>query len=185
MHDQGLPTRLCFNETCETWFANVGGLFSEVHVEPEHASAIADLMTQDQSMANFGEVLQRLGDINSIFMGNVLQALLVSSYRNFKESEWIDHLKSARRRFLYLPSRASEQEVRIEQERHLNEAARSMMLDPYFLRNTAQNGAKLVGDGQRQPLTTIERENLEIAMNVQPFNRFLCINILNDIILTL
>lgn len=185
MHDQGLPTGLCFNETCETWFANVGGLFSEVQVEPEHATFIADLMIRDQSMANFGGVLHRLGDINSIFMGNVLQALLVSSYGNFKKSEWTDHLKSARRRFLYLPSRASEQDVRIEEERHLNEAARSMMLDSYFVRTTAQNGAKLVGDGQRQPLTSIELENLEIAMNVQPFSRFLCINILNDAILTL
>ena len=185
MQDQGLPKGLCFNETCETWFANVGRLFSEIHVEPEHASAIADLMIRDQSLANFGEVLQRLGNINPIFMGNILQALLVSSYGNSKKSEWIDHLKSAKRRFLHLLSGASDRDIRIEEERRLDETAQSMMLDPFFIKNTAQMGVELTKAGHKHPLSAIERENLEIAMNVQPFNRYLCINILNDLILNL
>ena len=180
MQDQGLPKGLCFNETCETWFANVGGLFSGIHVEPEHASAIADLMIRDQSLANFGEVLQRLGNINPIFMGNIIQALLVSSYGDFKKCEWIDHLKSAKRRFLHLLSGASDRDIRIEEETRLNETAQSMMLDPFFIKNTAQMGVELTKAGHKHPLSAIERENLEIAMNVQPFNRHLCINILND-----
>ena len=48
VQDQGLPRDLCFNEAYETWFANIGGLFFEIHIEPEHASTIVDLMIQDQ-----------------------------------------------------------------------------------------------------------------------------------------
>ncbi len=185
MQDQGLVKGLCFNETFDTWLATIGELFSQVQVDPKQASELVGLMIRDGFCVNFGEVLQCLGNINPIFMGNVLQGLVVSNYGNFSESEWIDHLKSVKRRFLLLPSRASERDVRVEEERYLNEAAQSMMLDPFFVKNTAQNGAKLVKVGHKQPLTTIERENLEIIMNVQPFNRYLCINILNDIVLNL
>ncbi len=182
VQDQGLPRYLCFNETYETWFANIGELFVEIPVEPEHASAIVDLMIQDQFLNNFGKALHCLGHINPIFMGRVVQALLDSRYRNFKESEWNDHLQSAKRRFLYLPSRASEQDTRIEEENRLDEAAQSMILAPSFLKHVAQQGVEMAKSGRNRHLSAINRENLEISMNVQPFNRYLCINIFNDII---
>ncbi len=182
VQDQRLPGEICFNETYETWFANIGGLFFQIHVEPAHASAIIDLMIQDQSLNNFGEALHRLGHINPIFMGRVMQALLDSGYRNFKESEWIDHLQSAKRRFLYLPSRVSEQHIRIEEEKRLDEAGQSMMVHSSFIQSIAQNGVELTKAGYKQHLSAIHRENLEISMNVQPFNRYLCVNIFNDII---
>ena len=179
VQDQGLPKKLCFNETYETWFANTGGLFSKIHVEPEHASAIVNLMVQDRSLLNLGEVLHRLGHINPIFMGRVLWTFL--GYK--KESEWIDHLQNAKRRFLLLPSRASDQDTRIEEKRYRDEAAQSMMLlDSFFVEKTTRNGVELARYGGKGHLSAIERENLEIAMNVQPFNRYLCVNILNDLI---
>ena len=111
-----------------------------------------------------------------------MQALLNSGYRNFKKSEWIDHLQSAKRRFLYLPSRVSEQHIRIEEEKRLDEAGQSMMVHSSFIQSIAQNGVKLTKAGYKQHLSAIHRENLEISMNVQPFNRYLCVNIFNDII---
>ncbi len=182
VQNQGLPEGLCFDKD-EIWFANVGGLFSQVHVAPEHASAIVDLMMHDQPLVNLGEALHRLGHIiNPIFMGRMLQALLVSGYRNFEESEWIDHLQSAKCRFLHLPSRTSDRDIRIEEKKRLDEAAQSMMVNTFFILHIAKNGMKLVKAGHKRSLPAIERENLEIAMNVQPFNRYLCVNILSDVI---
>ena len=111
-------------------------------------------------------------------MGRVLWTFL--GYK--KESEWIDHLQNAKRRFLLLPSRASDQDTRIEEKRYRDEAAQSMMLDSFFVEKTTRNGVELARYGGKGHLSAIERENLEIAMNVQPFNRYLCVNILNDLI---
>jgi len=181
--DQGPRWGLCFNETSETWFTNIRELFFDIRVEPEDASAIIDQMIQGRFLNNFGESLHRLGNINPIFMGRIVQALLDSGYKNFKTSKWIDHLQSAKRCFLYLPSRTSEQYARQEEEKRLDEAAQSMKLDPHFLKHVAQHGVELTKYGQHKPhLSGIDKENLERSMNVQPFNCYLCANILNDII---
>ena len=85
VQDQGLPGDLCFNETYETWFANIGGLFFQIHVEPEHASAIIDLMIQDQSLNNFGEALHRLGTYKSHFYGTCDAGVAKFRLQKFQE----------------------------------------------------------------------------------------------------
>ena len=184
MQDRGLFEGLCFNETSETWFANLGELFSEIYVDPAHASTLVDFMARELP-ADLGGILHRLEKINPIFMGRVLRALLDSGYRNFEISEWITQVNSAKRRFLLLPSQTSDQDTRVEEKRRRDEAARSMKIHPAFIDSIAENGVKLTRDGQERHLLVIDRENLEIAMNVQPFNRYLCVNIFNDVILNL
>ena len=184
MQDRVLFGGLRFNETSETWFANVGELFSEIYVDPEHASTLVDFMARDLP-TDLGGILHRLGKINPIFMGRVLWALLALGYRNFEASEWRDHLQSAKRRFLFLPSQTSEQDIMAEEKRRRDEAAQSMKIHPAFIDSIAQNGVKLARDGQERHLSAMDRENLEIALNVQPFNRYLCVNIFNDVIFNL
>ena len=172
LDESGLPAGIYHGSEGEQWKSAIRQIFSAWNPDRRTALSVLRELGQENGGQNVLQAFQKLFRLDPLLMGRVTYPL-----RGYPQM--VDVIRAMRSMVAELPRGATYFDFEQQDRELLDQVSEQMGIDDNFIANIVR---KVLPNLDYSDLSTVDRNNAQVALNIAPFREYLGLRVLSSLL---